>query len=71
MTKDTSKNNAPNPPVSGTPPMTLRQWYAGLAMQALITKDKFRVGMDESHWTDQCRRSAFLMADAMIAEGSK
>lgn len=56
------------------PGMTLRQWYAGLAMQGLIargaltcTLDGFSRPFNEKEVTDQ----AFAMADAMIAEGSK
>lgn len=50
------------------PGMTLRQWYAGLAMQSILqTCNEFP---DET-WRTGLAIDAFKMADAMIAEGNK
>lgn len=46
--------------------MTLRDYFAAKAMQAMIARDKFDVGMYESHWTVQAASSAYVMADAML-----
>jgi len=76
MSKDTSGPAFPAIPEPGTytpQGMTIRQWYAGLAMQGLIargaltcTLDGFSRPFNEKEVTDQ----AFAMADAMLAEGS-
>jgi len=48
--------------------MTLRQWYAGTALMALIRdQDPLRVQNGKELYTTV----AFELADAMIAEGSK
>ena len=44
--------------------MTLRQWYAGMAMQGILA------GYPKTP-SDKIIRSSFLMADAMITEDSK
>lgn len=49
------------------PGMTLRQWYAGLAMQGTIASQT----PDESIDPEMCAKWCFEVADAMIAEGSK
>jgi hypothetical protein len=46
--------------------LTLRQWYAGLAMQSMVVSPTFH---DEPART--LAAMAFNMADAMIAEGEK
>lgn len=74
MSKDTSGRNAPNPPVSGTPPMTIRQWYAGLAMQGMLCNGFIPHMVKPEGYVLQSYNyaaTAFAMADAMIAEGSK
>lgn len=43
--------------------MTLRQWYAGLAMQGLLACDEYERGL--------VPEIAYKLADAMIAEGKK
>ncbi len=44
--------------------MTMRQWYAGLAMQAVVS---YHGECDEAYYAN----FAFKMADAMIAEEKK
>lgn len=73
MSKDTSGSAFPNQVLvtdekfADLRGMTLRQWYAGLAMQAAATNAKGADG-----FTFQERAAwAFMQADAMIAEGSK
>ena len=68
MSKDTSGPAFPcteaNGLNNGVPGMTLRQYYAGLAMQ----------GMMPFNWHKEYKDVAlvaFAMADAMIAEGNK
>lgn len=56
------------------PGMTLRQWYAGLAMQGMLCNGFIPniVGPDGSTLqSDNYAECAFRMADAMLAEGSK
>lgn len=59
------------------PGMTLRQWYAGLAIQvvgpALLTEGKFRKMLqdDFDDALEQLAKSAFLIADAMIVRDQK
>jgi hypothetical protein len=45
--------------------MTLRQWYAGLAMQAFLTR------VSESIAVPFIAGASFEIADAMIEEGKK
>ena len=47
--------------------MTLRQWYAGMAMQGLLADE----GMDVEGFEHNAARKAFAYADAMIAEEKK
>lgn len=70
MTKDTSRPAFPMMRDQSheerfiiEPGMTLRQWYAGLAMQVLL--------MNPNSSFKEDARKAFEMADAMIAEGGK
>ena len=78
MSKDTSGSVFPcteaNGLNNGVPGMTLRQYYAGLAMQGMIASGALTVTGDwhirpfnEQEVSDR----AFAMADAMIAEGNK
>lgn len=72
MNKDTSAPAFPCTEAhglnSGVPGMSLRQYYAGLAMQSILqTCNEFP---DET-WRTGLAIDAFRMADAMIAEGSK
>lgn len=48
------------------PGMTLRQWYAGLAMQGMLA-----CPVQPQSGPDMFARDAFAMADAMLAEGNK
>jgi len=81
MTKDTSRPAFPMMRDQSheerfiiEPGMTIRQWYAGLAMQGLLASGALSVKQadhvrpfNEQEVSDQ----AFAMADAMLAEGSK
>ena len=46
--------------------MTLRDWFAGKAMQGLLADRSW-----QAMTTDQCAGFAYLMADAMLKERSK
>lgn len=46
--------------------MTLREWYAGLAMQGLIVSRGARASTDDL--VDVFTKNAFQIADAMVAE---
>ena len=74
MSKDTSgpispvlHNGSTLPGMKGT---TLRQWYAGLAMQGYLSRNAICIPDDEQ-FDATVSKWAFEMADAMIAEGSK
>ena len=78
MSKDTSGSVFPcteaNGLNNGVPGMTLRQYYAGLAMQGMLCNGFIPniVGPDGSTLqSDNYAECAFRMADAMLAEGSK
>lgn len=45
--------------------MTLRQWYAGMAMQGMLASE----GTDGQSWGEPSRMAAhaFVLADAMLA----
>jgi len=69
MSKDTSWPAFPNAETEKkypAPGMTIRQWYAGLAMQGLYQVPAFRMAN-----LDDYAKKAFEMADAMLLEGSK
>lgn len=54
--------------------MTLREWYAGLAMQALVSRDDFRLfneAMDTGMNEELLAQNAHVIADAMLAHGRK
>lgn len=56
-----------------TPPhlgMSLRDWYAGLAMQALIIS-RGHENVPPSGWPVNAEKTAWRVADAMIKERSK
>ena len=60
------------------PGMSLRQWYAGMAMQAIYLSEQLPMLMDfkgegelEGMGWDNAADYAFRMADAMLAEGDK
>jgi len=44
--------------------MTLRQWYAGLAMQAIVGREDFE-------FEDWAWENAYDMADEMLAKGKE
>ena len=50
-----------------SPGMSLRDYFAGLAMQALVTKCGFPVDED----TIDCADLSYKLADAMLAERDK
>ena len=49
------------------PGMSLRQWYAGLAMQGLISSNAFFPGGVSERRMERAR-AAFAQADAMLRE---
>lgn len=54
---------------AGSQGMTLRQWYAGLAMQTMLT-----VCQQDTYGSDylaHCAKNSFRMADALIKESNK
>jgi len=51
-----------------TPPITLRQWYAGLAMQCYLT---INGEYSSKKIVADCAVWAYEMADAMVKEGEK
>lgn len=65
----------------GEPGMTLRQWYAGLAMQSIasaqLTDDNVRAANvkiareEKCSITELCTSAAYDYADAMIAHEAK
>ena len=64
MSEDTSGPAFPyEPSRSNFPGMTLRQWYAGLAMQALLTNS-----LEAMAEIPTIKQVAYAMADAMLAE---
>ena len=44
--------------------MTLRQWYAGLAMQGMFSNSRLNIDKSCAHVSKLC----FAQADALIAE---
>lgn len=55
------------------PGMTMRQYYAGVALQALIigrSWEQTSTGMTPEELMELWARSAHVLADKMIAEGS-
>lgn len=78
MSKDTSGPAFPcteaNGLNNGVPGMTLRQYYAGLAMQGLLACGALTMAQDNRirpFNEQEISDLAFHMADAMLAEGSK
>lgn len=49
----------------GSNGLTKREWYAGLAMQGMLSDNNFDFPAED------IARVAFEMADAMLAEGDK
>jgi len=47
--------------------MSLRDWFAGMAMQAYCSDKAWRIDMDNTHTAS----SAYRMADSMLAERAK
>ena len=49
--------------------MSLRQWYAGMALQGMLASDSSidRTEVNKARWA----KVAFAFADAMITEGEK
>ena len=54
--------------VSLRPGMTLRQWYAGMALTGIMGNSN--AAFDQP-WQAHAAKDAFQLADAMIAEGEK
>ena len=64
----TPKDGGPAFPQAGeTSGMSMRDHFAGLAMQALVTKCGFPVDED----TADCADLSYKLADAMLAERDK
>lgn len=56
--------------------MSLRDWFAGMAMQAIIAKGEVCVWYDEESRRASCldeaiARGAYIYADALLAERAK
>lgn len=55
--------------------MTLREWYAGVALQGMLAHSRHGHGYhprDESmHWHDAIAEEAYEIADAMLKERNK
>jgi hypothetical protein len=57
--------------------MSLRQWYAGMAMQSIFGGIGAQIvanrdsRYDETNWAEVVAKNSFEMADAMIAESEK
>ena len=52
------------------PGMTLRQWYAGMALQGILSRENIRI-KNPDDMVGAVVRDSFLFADAMIEEGKK
>ncbi len=50
--------------------MSLREWYAGLAMQGLLTANYFYME-GETNNADSIAKNAFLIANAMIEQSEE
>jgi len=51
--------------------ITRRDWLAGLAMQAIVSKKYSRMGMIMDEEGEYIPKNAYKLADAMINEGKK
>lgn len=81
MTKDTSRPAFPMMRDQSheerfiiEPGMTIRQWYAGLAMQGLIARGALTCtldGLSRPFNEKEVKEQAFAMADEMIKEGNE
>jgi hypothetical protein len=75
MSKDTSGSAFPVERATiaeqyGSPGLTKREWFAGMAMQGYLSRNEICISDDEP-FDATVSKWAFEMADAMIAEGSK
>lgn len=57
--------------VTANPGMTLRQWYAGMAMNGFLATMPRATDTEMPHLFEIAALRSFQLADAMIAEGSK
>ena len=53
--------------VSRADGMSLRDWYAGMALQGMMSRDDFTIDIDKEVHGLQRAQVCLLMADAMIA----
>jgi hypothetical protein len=59
--------------------MTLRQWYAGMALTGIMSNpeevkdccNSINDGSADGIWSDEVARVAFKLADAMLSMGSR
>ena len=49
---------------------SLRDWFAGMALQGLVARGDCRVGMDQPSESQQWASKAYRYADAMLAARS-
>lgn len=50
-----------------SPGMTLRQWFAGMAMMGYLSSDRYGGNLQN----ETCAKEAYCMADAMLKEGAE
>lgn len=55
----------------GKPGMTLRQWYAGQALSAIVGNCSAKDNRDIDGACERIAALAFKIADAMLAEGER
>ena len=72
MAKDASGTGEPFWVNSGSPGMSLRDWFAGMAMNGIVTDGYAGNGiMHEVEHPEICAENAYSFADAMLAEREK
>jgi hypothetical protein len=56
------------PDVSSSGGLTIRDWFAGKALQGMLadSENSYSCTAEETHWTQAVARVAYQMADAMI-----
>ena len=57
-------------PVPPSPPMTMREWFAGMALVGTIM-DRASWGVSHTDKAEDFATSAFAIADAMLAESKE
>jgi hypothetical protein len=51
--------------------MTLREWFAGMALQGLLANGGVATRQGDNDYRDATARAAFAYADAMLAQSKK